>query len=118
MLQPGTKIKINKYKVTRMNLDDDILNHYISSFFPFFSFPFFFITCKQKQIQKKKYYHVSNTSGSQKLKETLLIIINSQAYHHESPATNISQGPNWPGSKPAKQAAQSSYACIEVSRHQ
>jgi hypothetical protein len=28
----------------------------------------------------------SNTSGSEKLKETLLIIINSQAYHRESPA--------------------------------
>jgi hypothetical protein len=117
MLQPGTKITRNEYKVTGMNLDDDILNPYISSFFLFFYFPFFLFTCKQKQTQKKKYYHGSNTSGSQKLKETLLIIINSQAYHHESPATNISQGPNWPGSKPAKQAAQSPYACIEVSRH-
>jgi hypothetical protein len=71
-----------------------------------------------KETQKKKYYHGNNTSGSQKLKETLLIIINSQAYHHESPTQNISQGPNWPSSKPAMQAPQSSYACIEVSRHQ
>jgi hypothetical protein len=53
MLQPGTKIKRNKYKVTGMNLDDDILNHYISSFFLFFSFLFFFITYKQKQTQRR-----------------------------------------------------------------
>jgi hypothetical protein len=36
-----------------MNLSNEILNHYISSFFPFFSFLLFFITCKQKQTQKK-----------------------------------------------------------------
>jgi hypothetical protein len=54
MLQPGTKIKINKYKVTGINLDDDILNHYISSFFPFFSFPFFFITLQAKANTKEE----------------------------------------------------------------
>jgi hypothetical protein len=61
-------MKRNKYKVTGMNLGNEILNHYISSFFPFFAFLFFF-EYLQAKLKKKKYYHGSNTSGSQELKE-------------------------------------------------
>jgi hypothetical protein len=68
-----------------MNLDEDILNYYISSFFlPFLLYSSLLPANKSKH--KKKCHQGSNTSGSKNLKETLLIIINSQAYHHESPA--------------------------------
>jgi hypothetical protein len=114
MLQPGTKIKRNKNKVIGMNLDDDILNHYISSFFLLYSS----LLPANKNIHKEEMPQGSNTSGSKKLKETLLIIINIQAYHHESPAKISARDQTGRASKPAQQAAQSSNAFIEVSRHQ
>jgi hypothetical protein len=67
-----------------MNVDEDILNYKVSSFFlSFLSSLFFLITGKQKKTQREM---PPNTSGSKNLKEALLIIINSQAYQHESPA--------------------------------
>jgi hypothetical protein len=68
-----------------VNPDDDILNHYISSFFLSFLL-YSSLLPANKSIHKEEMPQGSNTSGSEKLKETLLIIINSQAYHHESPA--------------------------------
>jgi hypothetical protein len=54
------------------------------SFFPFFSILLDYLQTKANT--KKKCHQGSNTSGSKNLKEALLIIINSQAYQHESPA--------------------------------
>jgi hypothetical protein len=73
MLQPGTKININKNKVTGMNLDDDILNHYISSFFLSFLL-YSSLLPASKSKHKEEIPQGSNTSGSKNLKETLLII--------------------------------------------
>jgi hypothetical protein len=117
MLPPGTKINRNKNKVTGMNLDDDILNHYIFSFFLSFLL-YSSLLPASKSKHKEEISQGSNTSGSKKLKETLLIIINSQAYHHESPAKISARDQTGRANKPAQQAAQSPYACIEVSRHQ
>jgi hypothetical protein len=65
-----------------MNLDDD---HYISYFFLSFLL-YSSLYLQTKANTKKKCHQGSNTSGSKNLKEALLIIINNQAYHHESPA--------------------------------
>jgi hypothetical protein len=68
------------------------------SFFPFFSILLDYLQTKANT--KKKCHQGSNTSGSKNLKEALLIIINSQAYRHESPAKYQ------PGTNLARQASQ------------
>jgi hypothetical protein len=72
---------------------------FLLSFFPFFSILLYYLQAKANT--KKKCHQGSNTSGSKNLKEALLIIINSQAYHHESPAKISARDKSGRLSKPA-----------------
>jgi hypothetical protein len=83
-----------------VNLDDDILNHYISSLFLSFLL-YSSLLSASKSKHKEEMPQGSNTSGSKNLKETLLIIINNQAYHHESPSKISARDQTGRASKPA-----------------
>jgi hypothetical protein len=72
------------------------------SFFPFFSILLDYLQTKAN-TKKKCHQGSSNTSGNKNLKEALLIIINSRAYHPESlakyqPGTNLAGQASQPAS--------------------